>query len=217
MDCAKSVRHRATRHIGTLFTAGILAIIPLKALAGDPPQPTVDDITSIFKSTYATTCATLTGETKDIAPTEYTLHFRYDFDDAAAPPQTLTLYAFDCFRGAYNFGSVFFSVNTYGEITPLSFAFPDLAITRANPEDFESAVNKIEVTGFYANPLLMYPDVNVQKGTIDHYMKWRGLGDASESGTWRLKNGRFVLTRFAVDAAYDGESDLAPVYPSPQP
>jgi hypothetical protein len=34
---------------------------------------------------------------------------------------------------------------------------------------------------------------------------WRGLGDASDSGTWLFRNGDFALVRYEVDASHDGE------------
>lgn len=200
----------------SLLRLGALVFLPFwaaPALAQSSPEPSVDDVTSVFVKTYATTCSTLMDETENLTPARYTLHFRYDFDDPADPEQTLTLYAFDCFQGAYNFGAVFFSVNQYGEITPLSFAFPELDVTHADPEDFESAVTGISVTGFYAEQVVMAADVDEKASTIHHFAKWRGLGDAYEYGTWKLRNGRFVLQEFGVDAAYDGKQDAVIVYP----
>ncbi|TIV72916.1 MAG: DUF1176 domain-containing protein, partial [Mesorhizobium sp.] len=35
--------------------------------------------------------------------------------------------------------------------------------------------------------------------------KWRGVGDASSSGTYLFRNGDFSLVQYDVDASYDGE------------
>jgi hypothetical protein len=41
--------------------------------------------------------------------------------------------------------------------------------------------------------------------TITSASKWRGVGDASDSGTWIFRNGEFTLVKYDVDASYDGE------------
>ena len=41
--------------------------------------------------------------------------------------------------------------------------------------------------------------------TITSANKWRGVGDASDAGTWIFRNGRFTLVKYDVDASYDGE------------
>ena len=47
---------------------------------------------------------------------------------------------------------------------------------------------------------------------ISSFAKWRGLADAASSGTWTFREGAFVLTRYEVDATYDGESNPVTVY-----
>ncbi|WP_342587146.1 DUF1176 domain-containing protein [Kumtagia ephedrae] len=41
--------------------------------------------------------------------------------------------------------------------------------------------------------------------SITSAAKWRGVGDASSSGTWMFRDGTFTLVRYDVDASYDGE------------
>ena len=41
--------------------------------------------------------------------------------------------------------------------------------------------------------------------SITSYAKWRGLGDASSSGTWMFRDGTFTLVKYEVDASYDEE------------
>jgi hypothetical protein len=46
---------------------------------------------------------------------------------------------------------------------------------------------------------------------------WRGLGDASELGVWRFRQGQFVLERYEIDASYNGEVDPTEVVNYTQP
>jgi hypothetical protein len=52
---------------------------------------------------------------------------------------------------------------------------------------------------------LVNSDFDPDTATLSSYSKWRGIGDASSSGTWVFDDGRFVLARYEVDASYDGE------------
>jgi hypothetical protein len=47
--------------------------------------------------------------------------------------------------------------------------------------------------------------------TIHSFVKWRGLGDASESGVWVFENGEFSLDAFEVDPTFDGEINPLPL------
>ncbi|MGO4843166.1 DUF1176 domain-containing protein, partial [Rhizobiaceae sp. 2RAB30] len=37
------------------------------------------------------------------------------------------------------------------------------------------------------------------------HAKWRGVGDASSTGTYIFREGTFTLVKYDVDASYDGE------------
>jgi hypothetical protein len=132
------------------------------------------------------------------------MKYREASDEADAPDRMVTVYQFECTRGAYNLGQVFFLRNGFDELQPLTFAEPDIHVNYEN-EDTEGKVLGIDVIGFNASNILINSSVDPAKATITSASKWRGVGDASSSGAWILKAGSFVLSTYEVDASYDGE------------
>ena len=41
--------------------------------------------------------------------------------------------------------------------------------------------------------------------SLQFFAKWRGVGDASSSGSYLFRDGDFTLTKYDVDASYDEE------------
>jgi hypothetical protein len=160
-------------------------------------------VTKIFMAAQSTTCRGASGMPGD--PLEFDVYemsyTRARDDDATSYP--LALYRFFCDNGAYNISHVFYAANSYDEITQLQFAEPVFEIDYADEEN--EAVRGIALTSWTAMPRLVNSEVDVETGTVRSYLHWRGLGDASSRGTWRLRDGRFELVRFEVDASYDGE------------
>ena len=125
------------------------------------------------------------------------------FDAPEDPERTATLYRFFCGSGAYNENHVYYLQN--GEdLSAVSFAEPFIHVDYEN-EDFEGKVLGIKVAGLRAQNLLVNSAVDAKTLAILSANKWRGVGDASSSGTWLFKEGEFVLSTFEVDASYDGE------------
>lgn len=114
------------------------------------------------------------------------------------------IYRFLCGWGAYNEGHIYMMADRFGEVRVLSFATPDLDI-RYEDDDHEKAVESINVIGFRTVQELVNSDFDSATLTLTSFAKWRGLGDASSVGTWILREGEFSLTRYDVDASYDGE------------
>lgn len=135
----------------------------------------------------------------------WTLAFRFDSDEENGPERTLILHQLPCFYGAYNFGSLWFTETEFDGLVPLHFAEPEFDIDYADDE--QTAFNDITVTGYTTKPALINAEFDEETRTIVNYSKWRGLADASSSGTWEFRSGQFVLTRYEVDPTYNGEYD----------
>jgi Protein of unknown function (DUF1176) len=198
--------------------------VSLPALAEDPAPPaTTEPETAVaapdesvpvdwtarakeaFLATYTEACAgDDDNKMEDRQPQIFEMKYREASDEADAPDRMITVYQFECTRGAYNLGQVFFVKNDMNEMQPLAFAEPDIHVSYEN-EDTEGKVLGVDVIGFNSSNILINSSVDAVKATITSAAKWRGVGDASSSGTWLLKSGRFVLSTYEVDASYDGE------------
>jgi hypothetical protein len=115
-----------------------------------------------------------------------------------------------CGYGAYNFTTIWFIENAYDGLIPLHFTQPVVDVTYA--DDTDETIEQMRVTGFNSVPALVNSNYDVETRTITNFSKWRGLGDASSSGTWVFHEGRFVLTRYEVDPTYDADINPVVVY-----
>ena len=127
------------------------------------------------------------------------------------PEGPYRLYEFPCTAGAYNFGSIYYLADDFGEISQIQFATPEYDVTNET-DDFESAVTGIKLTGFYAYGIVINPDFDPKTNTLQSFSKWRGMADASSSGQWVFRHGQFVLKSYDVDASYDGEINPVRIY-----
>jgi hypothetical protein len=143
------------------------------------------------------------ADADDREPSAHRLEFNYSYDDADTPPRTVTLFKFLCSRAAYNESYVFFMENDLGEVAPLHFASPELDIRYEDEEN--KTVESITVTGFNADMEMVNATFDEATMTLQENSLWRGMGDASSSGTWEFRGGQFRLTSYSVDASYDGE------------
>lgn len=134
-------------------------------------------------------------------PQSWALEWETDYSDT---PQTATLYEFFCGAGAYNVQLVYFLEDEYSGPRPLSFAAPYFDVKYVG-DDFEGEVEAIDITGFQTQDMLTNPSFDPETMTITNSAHWRGIGDASSSGTWVFEDGIFVLKSYDVDASYDGE------------
>ena len=159
-----------------------------------------------YLATYKEACASFEPDDKieDRKPDIYDLKFRYASDEADMPDRVVTLYRFFCNRGAYNETHVFFMRTDAPDIVPVAFAEPALH-TRYENEDSEGKLLGVDIIGWRASSMLVNSEVDPAKNTVTSFSKWRGVGDASSSGVWILKEGAFVLSTYDVDASYDGE------------
>lgn len=124
-----------------------------------------------------------------------------------APDQALnkaTLHELFCFSGAYNISYVYMLETEADGLMPVHFAAPDFRPVYEN-DDYEAKVLRIDTSGFLTERVVVNPDFDAASGTLTSAGKWRGIGDASSSGTWRFLEGNFVLVHYEVDASYDGE------------
>lgn len=138
------------------------------------------------------------------ALTTHVARFRYT---GAAGPEDAEderhIYQFLCNRGAYNESHVYIMGDEHGEMKVLGFATPELDIRY---EDAEHAkVESVDVIGYRAETELVNSFFDPNTLTIASHARWRGVGDASSTGLWLLRDGEFTLVRYEVDASYDGE------------
>lgn len=174
-----------------------------------PPLPKVDRVLEAAKASFAATyggrCDPQTPDgTPAGEPTAWTI--RYKDKDAAEdePEREVRLFRFFCSMGAYNESSVYYIADDVDGTRPLQFAAPELDI-RYVDNDSEGKVESIAITGFQTDDQLVNSDYDDATKTITTFAKWRGVGDASSSGTYLFRHGTFNLVQYDVDASYDGE------------
>lgn len=150
-------------------------------------------------------CQSMYGvSAEELIPQSHTIRFRYGYEDASAPEREARLFRFLCNRGAYNESHIYIFANESDELRILSFATPELDIRYQN-DDHEGPVDDIYVIGFRTAAELVNSEFDPNARTLTSWSKWRGVGDASSTGTWLFRDGEFTLVRYDVDASYDGE------------
>lgn len=121
-----------------------------------------------------------------------------------APEESVTLVRLYCMAGAYNVTHNYYLKTESEGLRPLALAEPNYDIRYEN-DDFEGAVEGIDVVGMGATTSLVNSSFDPETNTLSSWSQWRGIGDASSAGTWVFREGTFVLVKFEVDASYDGE------------
>ena len=190
-----------------------------QASEADTDWPTMDEVKAKFASQFADECSRAFEMPEIIPETEvYELSYRYRYEEPDSPPHRLQLYRFYCTSGAYNVQDVYYSVVEYDGARPIAFAEPVVEATYPNgkhiPDDDEQ-VERLAITGFIGRHTLTNSSFDEKTHTISSNSYWRGLGDASSHGEYRLEDDLFVLKRFDVDASYDGEVSLMTVFQAP--
>jgi hypothetical protein len=124
---------------------------------------------------------------------------------AVQPPgrSEIHIYRFLCGLGAYNEGHIYVMADGFGEVKVLSFATPELEIRYE--DDANEKVESINIIGFQSEQELVNSFFDPKTLSITSFAKWRGVGDASSTAHWILREGEFTLVRYDVDASYDGE------------
>lgn len=161
-----------------------------------------DQAAAAFTAAYADTCngAFLEDGALIDRPQRFALSSRSSYDDAIVPMQ---VWLFRCNIGAYNVQSVLFGFSEAEGVTPLPLARPDLDIILEDPDDLDSAVREVRIVGWSASAIVVNAEVDAASGELRETGYWRGLGDASSSGVWRLVDEGFRLVRYDVDPTYD--------------
>ena len=181
-----------------LMTA-LVALLPLPALADDLDARA----TALFSAAFSETC--LAAFLEDGSLIEPPQRFQATMQSSYGEPEPATLWQFRCDMGAYNLVHVFVIHTEFDGLRPLALPQPVLQVVNEDPEDFESPVKEILVTSWTAGFRAINAGFDPATGLLSEASFWRGIGDASTSSVWVLKNGGAVLQRFEADASYDGE------------
>jgi len=124
-----------------------------------------------------------------------------------AEEETVTLIRIFCFAGAYNMVHAYYWHREYDGLQPLAFAQPAYRTEYENDDVLEGRLLGVTVTGMGATTTLVNSEFDPETQTITSHSLWRGIGDASSSGTWQFRDGEFALEHFEIDASYDGEGN----------
>ena len=195
--------------IRTTILVAALSVGP--ALAQDAPVGDPAAAKEMLRETFGWRCIeAMDGRFADEEPDIFTIDVRADYEDA--PLETFTLYRLSCGAGAYNLIDLWLVAAPDGPPEPAAFPVPLAEPVYA--DEASEVLERIDVTGFTAEPTLVNSSYDPETRTITSYSKWRGIGDAYESGTWRFDYGRFVLTDYEVDPTFDGEQTPVTVFPT---
>ncbi len=179
------------------------AALPLHAAETDAADLKAAD--AFMASAFGDTCMR-SGDNapsrEDFPDVVHRFQYRYAYQAADEPERTFSLFEMFCNMGAYNISTVFLTRDDSGMFSVLSFAEPvahyvytdDLQTTLKSPP---------KVTGFRAGTMITNAEVDEKAQTITSFGKWRGIGDAYDTGTWTLREGEFVLTKFEADPTYE--------------
>jgi hypothetical protein len=187
-------------------------VLVFGTLAGGATADEVDEVNAAFLATYPETCtgAFLEDGSPAYDPDVFTLKYRVSWQEESEPDRELTLYQYKCTIGAYNVGNAFFVVTEDEGIKPLQLAQPTFRVAYEGSDSvddpsYEKVVESITLTGITTYPTIANAEVDASTGKIRSTGYWRGIGDASSAGEWRLVEGDFILVRYDIDASYDGE------------
>lgn len=188
---------------------GVLPVVFAAMVAAAHAQDAAGDAAltekakAMFEATSAATCDPDGPGSEGGAPESHAIGFRYGYDAAEDPERTAHLFRFFCLSGAYNEIHVYYIADDEGALSPLHFAEPQYDVRYAGESD--EAVEAITVTGFTATGQLVNSGYDPKARTITAHSLWRGMGDASSTGTWTFADGAFRMVHYEVDASYDGE------------
>lgn len=189
-------------------TANFEDAVPASCGDGPPPpkQDTVlEQAKKAFVATYGDQCDKQTPDGKPTTePAAYSLHYKDANAGADEPERETRLFRFFCSMAAYNESAVYYIADDVMGVRQLQFASPELDIRYEN-NNSEGKVEAVHIIGFQTDDQLVNSDYDDKTRTITSMNKWRGVGDASSTGTYLFRNGNFSLVQYDVDASYDGE------------
>lgn len=178
----------------------LLAALAPAALA----DPLDNRAVAAFSAGFAESCAAAFAE--DGSLIEPPRRFDVTMPWSVTEPEKVTLWQFRCNIGAYNLTDVFLLWTEFEGIVPLAVAQPAVVAVNEDPEDFESPVSEVRVTGWAARAFVVNGSFDPATGLLSATGYWRGIGDAYDAGEWLLTDGGFRLRHYEVDASYDGEA-----------
>lgn len=199
-------------HLFRLATALLASAFALPLAAQEKPNDAAAQ--AVFQSAFGTVCEQAITQADRFAENAMQ---RFDVTPPSrwGEPQRAVIWKMPCMMGAYNLSHIYLIWTEYEGIQPLSFAAPSLEITYEDPEDSNSALRAVKISGWTANHLVVSSEFDPLSLTVSEFSAWRGLGDASSSAIWRMEDNGFILVEYNVDASYDGESNPERVYPAP--
>ncbi|RUV41511.1 MAG: DUF1176 domain-containing protein [Mesorhizobium sp.] len=174
-----------------------------------PPPPKKDEALEqarkAFLAAYGEQCDKENPEGKPAGePDAYSIHHKDKDAGADEPERETRLFRFFCSMAAYNESAVYYIYDDVSGVRQLQFAAPELDIRYEN-NNSEGKVEGIHIIGFQTDDQLVNSEYDDKTQTITSMNKWRGVGDASSTGTYLFRHGNFSLVQYDVDASYDGE------------
>lgn len=199
------------------FSLCLLLLISAALPAMAQEKATADTVLAASKAAYAGSCFALSDDAIAAGAPSAT-PVSYDVTvpgEDGMEPQTYVVWEVLCDLAAYNALNVYWVENAYAELKPLSFPMPVITAELERPDDPESPVKSVAITGWTSVEKLVNPAFDPATRTFSHYGKYRGIGDAFDAGTWVLTGDATEIATFEVDASYDGEITPVTVYPAP--
>lgn len=182
--------------------------VPQSCGAGTP-QPKKDSALEgarkAFAATYGDQCdADVPGNAGSGRPDAFVIRYKDSAASADEAERESRLFRFFCSLAAYNSDAVYYLSDDVGGLRQLQFAAPELDVRYENG-DSDGTLESVTVTGFRTQDRAVNSEYDENARTITSWAKWRGVGDASATGTYLFRNGDFSLVQYDVDASYDGE------------
>ena len=184
-------------------------VLPAACGDGPPPPPRdagLEAVVTAFKAAYGPICQTLAPDAEANAAdaTITDLTYRDSGQAVGEPDRKARLFRFECIQGAYNSNQVYYLENEIDGVRQLQFATPELDI-HYEGNDPDGALESVNIIGYRAVDMLVNSEYDPATHSLNSFSKWRGVGDASSNGTYLFRAGTFALTKYEVDASYDGE------------
>jgi len=180
---------------------------------GDAEPPDTALVQRLFTLAFTEPCGpAIDGGYGGPEPEVFDFTYVGTYDGPDDPKRKFRLYRFNCSGGAYNFTSVFYGWDELSGLKPLSFAEPSVKPTYEETDGVDGDLVSLQVTGMRASYVVVNPTVDDATARISAVGYWRGVGDASNAGTWQLLDGEYTLVTYDVDASYDGEVNPVRIY-----
>ena len=144
-------------------------------------------------------------------PKQYKIKYKQEGSSSTDPLTEMSLFVFECTLAAYNETEVYYLGESSGKLLNLvSFPEPHTNIKYEGEESIK--LKSMLVDGFVATHELTNSEYDEKTQSITSFSKWRGIGDASSSGTWQFIDGQFVLKNYDIDPTYDEEMNPVAVF-----